>query len=74
MDPQLNAKTQKTVMEVGRDVSNGLLSVETKSRQTGWKGRERKCPPPPTTLHPHTFRRPILRQLTLWLVWSMIWL
>ena len=39
---QLREKAQKKVMEVGGDVSNGLLSVETKSRQTaGERERER---------------------------------
>lgn len=28
-------KEKKTLMEVGGDVSNGLLSVETKLRETG---------------------------------------
>lgn len=43
---QLGEKAQKKVMEVGGDVSNGLLSVETKSRQTGGEIEEME--------HPHT--------------------
>ena len=69
---QLREKAQKKVMEVGGDVSNGLLSVETKSRQTGGE-TERKWSTPPTHTHVHlyththiyTHRQAILRQLTL---------
>lgn len=50
---QLREKAQKKVMEVGRDVSNGLLSVETKSRQTG-RESERGNGAPPTCAHTDT--------------------
>lgn len=55
---QLREKAQKKVMEVGGDVSNGLLSVETKSRQRGERGEEIELPPPHlhqrTLTHTHT--------------------
>lgn len=50
---QLREKAQKKVMEVGGDVSNGLLSVETKSRQTGG-GSERGNGAPPSA-HTYTY-------------------
>lgn len=66
---QLGEKAQKKVMEVGGDVSNGLLSVETKSRQAEERERERESTPHNTHTHTytltHTNRHPILRQLTL---------
>ena len=60
---QLREKAQKKVMEVGGDVSNGLLSVKTKPRQTGGerereREREREeMEPPSFQKHTHRYTR-----------------